>query len=439
MIKKLLAILAAFGIFALALGYAKSNSPIASVSTEAATETTQAPETTQEPETTREPETTQEPSTAPTETAEVPSTETPTEAAVDSYVLTFAGDCTFADNYNGEENAWGTFTKVVGTDYDFPFALVRELFENDDLTLVNLEFALTTYDPTEEEIAQLKLDEKTYRFRGDPAYVQILTGSSVEFVSAANNHSTDFGWPGHKQTQTVLEEAGISYATWGKNCLLTTESGLTVGIYAASFHISGRELQNNIQHLRQQGAELVICSFHWGEERTYAPTEEQQTIAYQAIDAGADIVYGHHPHVLQPMESYNGGLILYSMGNFSFGGNRNPEDKDTAVIQQEILRYADGSVSLGQTVIVPCSVSSSVTGNNFQPMPYAEGSEEYLRVLSKLDGTYAQVWLEEQATAATEETETTEATGSTAEATEETVITEETAVTEMTEAPETDN
>ena len=107
-----------------------------------------------------------------------------------------------------------------------------------------------------------------------------------------------------------------------------------------------------------------------------------------AIDAGANIVWGHHPHVLQPIEEYNGGIIYYSLGNFAFGGNSVPKDHDTAVLQQEIIREPDGSIHLGKLTIIPCSVSSIKERNNFQPTPYEEGSEEYKRVLSKLDGTY---------------------------------------------------
>ena len=103
------------------------------------------------------------------------------------------------------------------------------------------------------------------------------------------------------------------------------------------------------------------------------------------IDAGADIVWGSHPHVLQAMEEYNGGKIFYSLGNFSFGGNIYPDDYDSALIQQEIIRQPDGSICLGETIVVPVCVSSIPDRNNFQPTPYEEGSEGYQRVLEKLD------------------------------------------------------
>ena len=96
---------------------------------------------------------------------------------------------------------------------------------------------------------------------------------------------------------------------------------------------------------------------------------------------------GHHPHVLQPIEEYNGGIIYYSMGNFCFGGHTNPRDKDSVLIQQEVIRTHDGAVSLGELTLIPCSISSS-DRNNYQPTPYEAGSEMYNRVLAKLKGVF---------------------------------------------------
>ena len=144
-----------------------------------------------------------------------------------------------------------------------------------------------------------------------------------------------------------------------------------------------------LEALREQGVDLIIFAPHWGVEGTYHPTEEQKQVGHAAIDAGADIVFGSHPHVLQPIEEYGGGIIFYSLGNFSFGGNGAPKDYDTALVQQEVIRDAEGTVRLGQLTIVPASVSSVAGRNNFQPTPYEPGTEEYNRVLSKLDETFS--------------------------------------------------
>ena len=97
---------------------------------------------------------------------------------------------------------------------------------------------------------------------------------------------------------------------------------------------------------------------------------------------------GHHPHVLQPIEYYKDGVIFYSLGNFSFGGNAGPSDMDTVILQQEVIRDAGGNVSLGALIAVPCSVSSVEGRNNYQPTPLAEGSDAYERVMQKLSGLW---------------------------------------------------
>ena len=326
-----------------------------------------------------------EPSALPTETIAptAPPTEPPTEPPVTEppikyYTLSFAGDCTLG---SAKKN-WlhpDHFVQTIGENYDYPFYNVREYFENDDFTIINLEGPLTD-DPSGGTV-------KEFVFRGPTAYTQIMTGSSVEAVTLANNHAEDYGKAGYDATTKALGEAGLTYVEKNGTALYTTESGLTIGLYAGAFDIDTADMKKDIAKLRKDGAEIVICAFHWGQELAYYPNGTQVSVGRAAIDAGANIVYGHHPHVLQPIEEYNGGIIYYSLGNFSFGGNIYPGDYDSALIQQEIL-VSDGEVTLGETVTVPVCISSSEGRNDYQPVPYEEGSEEYKRVLAKLDGTW---------------------------------------------------
>ena len=231
---------------------------------------------------------------------------------------------------------------------------------------------------------------KKYVFRGKAEYTNILTGNGVEGVTLANNHSLDYGQDGYDETKVILDNAELDYVEHAGTTLVTTKNGLVIGMYAVDFTRGTpkeADVRENISALREQGAQLVICAFHWGQENTFRTIPNQTNYGHLAIDSGADIVWGHHPHVLQPMESYNGGLIMYSLGNFVFGGNSAPKDYDTAIVQQEVILDVDGTVKLGEVTITPCSVSSS-RPNNYQPTPYEAGSKEYNRVLSKLDGSY---------------------------------------------------
>lgn len=314
--------------------------------------------------------------TAPTES--VPET-TQTEPWEERFLLTFVGDCTLGANPSNTYAGVG-FPKVVGEDFAYPFRNVQAYFGTDDATFLNLEGALTdTGYPA----------NKTHTFRGSTAYGRILTEGSVEGVTLANNHSLDYGRTGYDATRAVLEKAGIPYVERDCTTLMELDCGLTVGLYGmVYYHLDVQDMQMEIACLRQQGAELVIVAPHWGVEGSYRPTPQQTEVAHAAIDAGADIVWGSHPHVLQPIESYENGIIFYSMGNFCFGGNSCPDDFDTALVQLEVVRAPDGEISLGELKIIPCSISSEARVNNYQPTPMAADTEEYNRVLSKLDGSF---------------------------------------------------
>lgn len=312
-----------------------------------------------------EPET--EPTTQPTEPPEI------------RYTFTFAGDCTLGCHTEHTHAGYG-FLLTVGEDYAYPFQNVISYFENDDFSMVNLEGALC------DEGSPVS---KRYTFRGPTSYGNILTQNSIEAVTLANNHSLDYGESGYASTKAVLEEAGIFYVEQNASTMIELEGGLTVGIYGSVYNsVDPEAVIAGIQQLKEQGADLIIYAPHWGTEHSFRPTQEQKDLGHAAIDAGADIVYGCHPHVLQPIEEYGDGVIYYSLGNFSFGGNIYPADYDTALLQQEVILDVGGNVTLGELTIVPCSLSSMKDRNNYQPTPYEPGTEEYDRVLSKLDGSY---------------------------------------------------
>ena len=287
------------------------------------------------------------------------------------------GDCTLSSGPYNDNYASG-YRKVVGDDYAYPFAETVDLLDEDDFTLANLECVLSDYEVAE---------NKNFVFRAPPAYVNILTEGSVEFVTLGNNHVLDYGEQGYADTKAVLDEAGIGYAGRDEWTIYETDSGLTIGVYAVSFG-TVEQIEAGIQALKDAGAEFIIAALHWGDEGAYTVNQLQQTQGHAAIDAGADIVYGTHPHTLQPVEEYNGKYIYYSMGNWSFGGNTNPRDKDTVLVRLTVMRDIDGTISLVDREHIPCTSSGEDNINNYQPAPLEEGSERWERVLSKLDGSF---------------------------------------------------
>lgn len=306
-----------------------------------------------------------------------PTQEPTIEPAPEYFVVSMIGDCTFA----GSQYIKGTsysFEGVVGEDYAYPFAETLRFFMDDDLTLANLECTFSD---------QNLYPHTTFGFLAPTAYVDILSEGSVEFVTTANNHSNDFGSPGYEDTVTTLQNAGIGYAGNNETALYVTESGFIIGIYAAGFSANEFDITAGIHSLRTAGAEFIIAAFHWGFEGSYHETNSQIKLGHAAVDAGADLVYGCHAHVLQRVEEYGGTYILYSLGNWSFGGNTSPRDLDSVIARVTVKRDVCNTVSVEGIELIPCTISGT-KGNNYQPVPYQEGSDEYLRTLSKLDGTF---------------------------------------------------
>jgi len=294
------------------------------------------------------------------------------------FTLSFAGDCTLGDDYSwyGGSNC---FLDVVDGRYDYPLKNVLQYFGNDDFTMVNFEGVLSGW---------LTPVEKAFRFRAPVEYAQVLTEGSVEAVNLANNHIYDYGQAGYESTKKAIDGVGVTYVEEYATAMHTTEKGLVIGLYASQFGMDMDHMRNAVRKLRENGAQIVIIAYHGGIEGGYRPTAEEKYIARGCIDAGADIFFGHHPHVLQPMEHYNGGLIMYSLGNFAFGGNPYPGDYDTAVIQQQVIVSPDGTVRLGDTLRIPCSISSVSYINDYCPTPYGFGTKQHFRVLTKLDGVF---------------------------------------------------
>ena len=314
------------------------------------------------------------PSAGPSSTPEPTPTPEP-----EVFNLSFIGDITpdTVAYYRGSSVA---YQNVVTTDnLGYVFEKTIQYFEDDDFTMANFECALTN---------ETTASDKNFTFRAPPEYAGILTEGSVEFVTLGNNHVLDYGEQGYADTKATLDGVGIGYAGRDEYTVYETESGLKIGVYAVSFPDSTAQIENGIAALKEAGAEFIIAALHWGDEGSYQVNATQTAQGHAAIDAGADVVYGSHPHTLQECEEYNGGYIYYSMGNWSFGGNTNPRDKDTIIVKLTVMRDIDGSISITGREHIPCASSGEKNSNNYQPVPYDVGSEEYERTLSKIDGTF---------------------------------------------------
>lgn len=249
---------------------------------------------------------------------------------------------------------------------DFPFENTREIFEADDMTLVNFEGTLTNGKSK---------TKNSFSFAAQPEYVQVLTSGSVEAVSLENNHVMDHGDQGYEDTCNTLSSVGILHSGHLGSAIFTTETGIDIGMlsyqtFNGNYANIYESIDSDIQMLRDAGCELVIVSYHWGDEKDYVPNERQVPLGRTTIDAGADLVIGHHSHRMNPIEVYNGKYICYSLGNFSFAGNTRPDDMDTYIFQQRFRVYPEtGGVVNEGFRIIPCSISSQEKVNDFKPTP----------------------------------------------------------------------
>lgn len=298
----------------------------------------------------------------------------------ESITLSFLGDCSLGDSiqYREYENSYHSVLKEKG--YDWPFSLVRDVLAADDLTIANLEVVLTTRTRVRQE--------KMMNLIGDPAHVNVLTQGSIEVMNTANNHAWDYGAVSYHEMLSHLDEAGVAHfgslypnTEDGSDLYPVIEvKGIKLGFIGFSYpqDYDRKKITNRINKLREQGAQIVIVSLHWGTEEQSTPHSGQQSLAKYCIDEGADVVYGHHPHVLQTVQFYKGKPIFYSTGNFTFGAMANV-DPDTGIFQ---LTYdiVGGEPILRRFAVVPCRTQGSA---DYRPYILTD-AEERMAMLKKL-------------------------------------------------------
>lgn len=300
--------------------------------------------------------------------------------------LTFTGDVTLGSEeaYRNRASSFESTVKREGDEYFLKN--FQDLFQNDDLTVINLEGVISNSSAGENK-------KKEFRFRGAPELLNILNVSSVEACNLSNNHMQDYGDRGYKETMAELESAGISYFGY-RNHYIFEKDGIRIaffGLVSPKFNSIFPTSREEIAQLKADGVNAVVFVFHAGTEYGKRRSYLQERYAKAAIDAGADLVIMHHPHVLQGMEIYKNRTICYSLGNFCFGGNARVKTTDslkTAVVQADLTFSAQGEYLGQQLRIYPAHISGTYPESNFQPVRVTGEEADAVIARIQLDTKY---------------------------------------------------
>lgn len=316
-----------------------------------------------------------EPSEEITQTSDTPtaSESAPPSESSDKITLAFVGDILPASSVARlmEKNG-----------YDYPFRQTSAMLQSADITAGNLESSITDRGTPEQN--------KEYLYRGSALTLPAIKDAGFDVLSLANNHTLDYGWVGLQDTMDALDDHKLKHMGSGLDDVeaftpvYVESKGITtafigvsnvvpnVGWKAGRNHPGVAETYDPSRAIEaikaaKKNADLVVVMVHWGVEYTDKPIADQTLKGRKFIDAGADLVIGSHPHVLQGFESYKGKWIAYSLGNFVFSGTKSPKSADTGLLTAECSK--EGSCSL---TLHPMKATSA------QPAPMDEASGKAL-------------------------------------------------------------
>ncbi len=296
--------------------------------------------------------------------------------------ITFVGDLLLA-SANGKTTS-GSFNDVADkNDTSYFMKNVMHIFENDDFTIGNLENVFTDSELKE----SAKSGSVAYWFRSKTKNAAILPDSSIEGVSLANNHTKDYGEQGLKDTISAVVANKTEYGT-NEKIMYFEKDGFKIAVICHGLwgEYQANEIVKKVKIAEEQ-SDYQIVFFHGGTEKIHKPEEWKQRAARKLVDGGADLVIGNHPHVLQPKEVYKGVDIIYSIGNFCFGGNRYPENR-TIIYQMRLTVGKNKTIEESQSNIIPCYLYTS-TVNNYQPVIIEEENKDYDKVIAFMEGKRA--------------------------------------------------
>ena len=303
-------------------------------------------------------------------------------AQADEVVVTLGGDCVLGTREEWKDDAETFDTLIAEKGFDWCFSKICEPFLNDDISLVNLETVLQSH-------SEGHARGKEFTFRGDPSYTGILKAAGIEQVNIANNHYIDFGGSGRESTRAALEAAGIGFSGYTYRSVVEV-NGYRIGFAGCreTVYLDRKApVYNDLEALREAGCDAIIYSFHWGKE--YSPThnQTQRRMADYAIQHGADIVVGTHPHCVQGVEHRRGSLILWSLGNLVFGGNVDPDDRDAYLARVTFTVYED-HCDAPELTVVPIRLTALDKGTDYRPVvaDEADSARIFKRIMKLSSG-----------------------------------------------------
>lgn len=283
-----------------------------------------------------------------------------------SIKLSFAGDTMLA-SYK-DQTTPGNFNDYANKEDETYFLKkVKSIFKEDDFTILNLENVLT-----DQELPEInKNTEPAYWYKSKTSNINILSSSSVEGVSISNNHAGDYGPIGKQDTINAIVNANMQYGDYN-HIMYFKKNNYTIAIICKGLWIESQanEIIKLIKEAEKK-SDYQIIFFHGGKERIHYPEEWKIRATRKLIDNGADLIVGSHPHVIQPIEIYKEKEIVYSLGNFCYGGNKSPENR-TIIYQINLTIDSETNTLLKEeSNIIPCYVYTGQT-NNYQPAPIEE-------------------------------------------------------------------
>ena len=298
-------------------------------------------------------------SPAPDAETPAPETDTPspenTESESGTAVVSFLGDCSIGDAYTAVKKGNSYHSVVDKNGYAWPFSEVQEYIGTDDMTVGNLEVVFTDRDERKPIV---------YPLRADADHVNILLEGSIDVVNTANNHCYDYYRNGYTDTLATLDEAGVGHfgsVNYSKengfdDVLIRDVNGIRFGFFGFSYP-NDRDLKHAkelIDKLREEEhCDYIIASLHWGRETYTMPSKGNVDYARRLLDLGADMLYGHHPHVLQPVAVYGSKPILFSTGNCTFGTLSGGMDQHAAIFRLTFEKTEKGTV-VRKLEAIPC-------------------------------------------------------------------------------------